>query len=300
GAESETAKPADRKGKRSGADKPPPKNSEAALFSNPYEALDQIAAQAAKEAPARAITEKGNVPAHHTGEEFRDPFDPDFQHGQFQQGKIGGETGKKDDGAATTAKSDGDKSEPSHAKAETAREGSDNDKRELSPARADKGHEAERDRDSKRADLKRDIQDAVARAGFSIIPGIDVQATRDGLLISITDQYNFEMFGIASARPKPELVVLMEKIGGIIAKRPEHLVIRGHTDGRPFRSRDYDNWRLSTARAQMANYMLVRSGVTEARVDRIEGHADHDLRVRDDPLAAPNRRIEILLEDSKP
>jgi hypothetical protein len=28
-------------------------------------------------------------------------------------------------------------------------------------------------------------------------------------------------------------------------------VVRGHTDGRPFRSETYDNWRLSTARAQI-------------------------------------------------
>jgi flagellar motor protein MotB len=32
--------------------------------------------------------------------------------------------------------------------------------------------------------------------------------------------------------------------------------VRGHTDAHPYRSRTYDNWRLSSARAQMAYYML--------------------------------------------
>jgi chemotaxis protein MotB len=89
--------------------------------------------------------------------------------------------------------------------------------------------------------------------------------------------------------------VLMEKIGKILLGRPEHIVLRGHTDGRQFRSEDYDNWRLSTARAQMAYYMLVRGGIPDVRIDRIEGHADHDLKIVDQPLAAENRRIEVLL-----
>jgi chemotaxis protein MotB len=49
----------------------------------------------------------------------------------------------------------------------------------------------------------------------------------------------------------------------------------------------------------MAYYMLVRGGVAEARVERIEGHADHDLKVVERPLAAENRRIEILLLKDK-
>ena len=70
--------------------------------------------------------------------------------------------------------------------------------------------------------------------------------------------------------------------------------MRGHTDGRPFRSETYDNWRLSSARAQMASYALVRAGIDERRLERIEGYADRMPR-NPDPKAAENRRIEILL-----
>ena len=42
--------------------------------------------------------------------------------------------------------------------------------------------------------------------------------------------------------------------------------------------------------------MLVRAGLDEKRVLSITGYADRKLKVRDDPYADANRRIEILLE----
>jgi chemotaxis protein MotB len=53
------------------------------------------------------------------------------------------------------------------------------------------------------------------------------------------------------------------------------------------------------SRAQIAYHMLIRGGVKENRVDRIEGHADRDLLNPSDPTAAQNRRIEILLKVPK-
>jgi len=105
------------------------------------------------------------------------------------------------------------------------------------------------------------------------------------------------MFAIGSAEPKPEVVGVLAAVAEILAEREGSIVIRGHTDARPFRSRDYDNWRLSTARAHMAYYMLVRGGFDEARISRVEGYADRMLKLPDDPEAAENRRIEILLRE---
>ncbi len=103
------------------------------------------------------------------------------------------------------------------------------------------------------------------------------------------------MFAVASVQPRPELVVAMEKIGNVLEKRPEKIIIRGHTDARPYRSGTYDNWRLSSDRANVAHYMLARGGVDEKRFERIEGYANTELKLPDDPKAAANRRIEILL-----
>jgi len=150
------------------------------------------------------------------------------------------------------------------------------------------------------AQLEAAIKQAVSDSLPGIVPNIDVVATPDGVLISLTDDYEFGMFAIASAEPRPAMIVVMDKVAKILLARSEPLVIRGHTDRRPYRTATYDNWRLSAARAHMAYVMLARSGVDEKRFERIEGHADRSLRVAQDPEAAQNRRIEILLRKQTP
>jgi chemotaxis protein MotB len=131
-------------------------------------------------------------------------------------------------------------------------------------------------------------------------PQLDVQATEEGILISLTDRQNFSMFAIGSAEPQRRVLRMMEAIAASLQNLQGAIVVRGHTDGRPYRSATYDNWRLSSARAQMAYYMLIRGGLPERRFERVEGYADHRLREPSHPLAAENRRIEILLREAKP
>ena len=121
-------------------------------------------------------------------------------------------------------------------------------------------------------------------------PQLDVQATEDGILISLTDRQNFAMFAIGSAEPQSRVLHMMEAIAASLQNLQGAIVVRGHTDARPYRSATYDNWRLSSARAQMAYYMLIRGGLPEKRFERVEGYADHHLRDSSHPLAAENRR----------
>ncbi|WP_370674101.1 MotB family protein [Pleomorphomonas sp. PLEO] len=144
--------------------------------------------------------------------------------------------------------------------------------------------------------LGHDIQAAVGNIGPT--PGIEVSAAPEGLLVTLMDEQKFGMFAVGSAEPEPELIRTIDAIGKLIEKRPGKIVVRGHTDARPFRSKDYDNWRLSTARAHMAYYMLVRGGVPETRFEKIEGYADHWLKNAGDPEAPENRRIEILIRET--
>ncbi|MBZ9977727.1 OmpA family protein, partial [Mesorhizobium sp. BR-1-1-10] len=95
--------------------------------------------------------------------------------------------------------------------------------------------------------------------------------------------------------PPRELVLAMEKIGRIVNGQKGTISINGHTDARPFRGASYDNWRLSTARAHSAYYMLVRGGVDERRITEVAGFADRQPKDAADPLSAANRRIEILM-----
>lgn len=124
---------------------------------------------------------------------------------------------------------------------------------------------------------------------------LDVVPNGNGVAVILSDKGVNGMFNIGSARPTPELVKAMEKIGAVVAKHEHTIEISGHTDGRKFQSADYDNWRLSSARAQMAYYMLVRGGMKEAQVERIIGEAAVRLKIPEDPYAAANRRIEVFL-----
>jgi chemotaxis protein MotB len=131
-------------------------------------------------------------------------------------------------------------------------------------------------------------------------PDLDIKQTKEGVLISLTDNLKFDMFDVGSVKPRREVILLMEKIAAAVRAFPGKIVIRGHTDARRYRNGGNDNWRLSAARAQMAYYMLVRAGVPEGAVERIEGHADRALKNRLEPESAENRRIEILLRVDAP
>ena len=127
------------------------------------------------------------------------------------------------------------------------------------------------------------------------MPTVDVRAVRDGLLISLMDDTKSSMFAQGSAEPTPATVRLLGELAVAIGKARGAVVVRGHTDARPFKSRTYDNSRLSAARAQMAYYMLVRGGVPESRIEHIEGYGASKPLSGMDPKAPENRRIEILL-----
>jgi chemotaxis protein MotB len=148
--------------------------------------------------------------------------------------------------------------------------------------------------------LQSAIADALSDIKAGAGPAAEVRQVEEGLLISLTDDASFGMFAVGSAEPRPELVRVIDKIGPLIAKRRGMIIVRGHTDNRPYKSDNYDNWRLSTARAQMAYYMLVRSGVDAQRIEHVEGYADRRPKLQSDPAAAQNRRIEILIREKRP
>ena len=166
---------------------------------------------------------------------------------------------------------------------------------EKPPAKADKPQvQAEKTTQADAAKLQSAITAVLATFGAAH-PVAEVRETAEGLLINLTDDANYGMFANGSAEPTPGLVRTLDKITPMIAQNRGQVVLRGHTDARVFRTAEYDNWRLSTARAHMAYHMLVRGGLDAARVERIEGYADRRPKNQSDPLAAQNRRIEILI-----
>lgn len=127
---------------------------------------------------------------------------------------------------------------------------------------------------------------------------IELSQNSNGALITLSERSNNSMFNIGSAKPTRTLVQVMGEIGKIIGDKTGRLTISGHTDGRQYKSRNYDNWRLSTDRAHMAYYMLIKGGVPKSAFEKIEGHADANLKKIDDPNASENRRIEVFIRKS--
>jgi len=300
------------------------------IFKNPYGILAQLAGQASDGAPpghskkGLAIIEIAE-PGRKGGEAFRDPFDPfawksvpepdkkaaakEAAKEEVAAEKVAKETAKiietlpKQPVAAAPAKSPEAKvippsppvavpaKEAAVAPAKPAVDAKPETKKETKPAEAD----------TKTAiAVRQQLMQKMNQSAPAHNPTLEVKQTKEGVLISLTDSLSFDMFAVGSAEPRPQLVVLMEKVAGTLRDYKGKFVIRGHTDSRPFRNADNDNWRLSTARAQMAYYMLVRAGVDENSVERIEGYADRSLKFPEAPESAGNRRIEILLKVDQP
>ena len=169
-----------------------------------------------------------------------------------------------------------------------------------SPGEASKSlaadHRASTIRAEDAAEFEKEVLQRLGRPLDDLAPALDIRATGEGILISLTDKHLFGMFKTGSAEPEAQLIELVNAIAGVLNDHPGKIIIRGHTDSRPYKNKKYDNWQLSTARAHMAQYMLTRGGLDDARIHRVEGLADREPRVPGDPDAAENRRVDILLE----
>nr|WP_319483288.1 MotB family protein [uncultured Cohaesibacter sp.] len=128
---------------------------------------------------------------------------------------------------------------------------------------------------------------------------LTITTSGNDILINVSDSADYGMFAIGSSEPTARSIKLLERIAHSLGQIRGDIIIRGHTDGRPFRSGTSDNWNLSTARAHMARFMLIRGGLDEHRLLRVEGYADRALKHPDNPEADDNRRIEILVQPIK-
>jgi chemotaxis protein MotB len=145
-----------------------------------------------------------------------------------------------------------------------------------------------------------EVQSAMRRLGISGGPALDVTIEGNNIVMSLTDTAAFGMFAVGSAEPNELLVRLMQGLTPMLVAHSDKIILRGHTDSRPFRGDPRsNNWRLAMSRAEAAYAILLRAGVDEARFERIEAHADRKPKIAKDTQAAANRRIEIIMRRSE-
>jgi chemotaxis protein MotB len=144
-------------------------------------------------------------------------------------------------------------------------------------------------------ELREQVEIQVAGLRDRIDLGFKVEVTSEGILLVLEDRSAKSMFAIGSAQPNPALIEIIGGIGGLLSSRDGAVIVRGHTDGRLFRNRKYDNWQLSTDRAHMASYMLIRGGFPETRIMRIEGYGSSKPVMEKEFMLDANRRVEFLV-----
>ena len=122
-----------------------------------------------------------------------------------------------------------------------------------------------------------------------------VEVTPEGLRIQIVDEERQPMFATGSTVLSDRARALLSKAVPVLLRLPEPVSIAGHTDAAPYRGGDRTNWDLSADRANAVRRLLADSGMPEARITGVAGHASREPLVAADPLAAANRRVAILL-----
>ena len=172
---------------------------------------------------------------------------------------------------------------------------------------ADAGHpgpteselRAERARQEKAAfeQAAQQIRDAVKDdpALAELARQLAIDMTPEGLRIQIMDEVQLPMFATGSADPNDRARLLLRKIVPVLARLTQAISISGHTDSAPFPSPGRTNWELSAERANATRRLLVEGGLPDGRFRTVTGHADRDPLQPNEPLAAANRRISILV-----
>lgn len=162
--------------------------------------------------------------------------------------------------------------------------------------------------DAKFEELQNDILQAIQSSPDldQLQQSVIFEETPEGLHIQIIDQEGQPMFQSGRAEMIGATEELMTNLGESLAELPNKVVISGHTDAVPFAdSANYDNWDLSSDRANATRRVFVGTGVSQDRIVRVSGLADTDLLVPENPKDPSNRRISIMvqyktLEDVEP
>jgi chemotaxis protein MotB len=103
-------------------------------------------------------------------------------------------------------------------------------------------------------------------------------------------------FGSGSPEPSSTGKELIQQLAAQLGKLPNDVMVEGHTDAKAFAGKpDYSNWELSTDRANAARRVMEENGLRPGQVIQVRGFAAHNLRDKDDPEAARNRRVSVIV-----
>jgi chemotaxis protein MotB len=130
---------------------------------------------------------------------------------------------------------------------------------------------------------------------------VQFSVTGEGLRVEMLETERGMFFESGSPKPSETGDELIRRMGEELGRLPNDLLIEGHTDARPYAgAKGYTNWELSADRANAARRLMEASGVRPGQVAQVRGFADRQLRQKDAPDAASNRRISVIVKYQKP
>ena len=126
---------------------------------------------------------------------------------------------------------------------------------------------------------------------------IEVTVTPDGLRIELLESESGMFFETGKPVPTAAGADLLARLAKELGSLPNNILIEGHTDSRPYAGDgSYTNWELSADRANSARRIMQEHGLRPQQVVQVRGYADTQLRRPNQPEAASNRRISVIVQ----
>ena len=140
-------------------------------------------------------------------------------------------------------------------------------------------------------DIKNALQPLIAQGKVKLLE------TSRGVTIEINDSI---LFPPGQAGLQPASINAMQAIAQVLAASDFPITIEGHTDNVPISTPQFpSNWELSANRANASRREMISGGMDENKVLRIVGLSSTVLFDKNDPLNSVNRRISIVVLNSK-
>ncbi len=149
--------------------------------------------------------------------------------------------------------------------------------------------------------LRESLQSAMQEMPEQLKDQVKMTVTSEGLRVELMETEKGMFFDSGSPDPSKNGQDVLAKLAQQLATMENTVMIEGHTDSRPVKGRNgYSNWELSGDRANAARRFMQESGLRPDQVKQVRGFADQALMKKDDPGAANNRRVSIIVQYNKP
>jgi chemotaxis protein MotB len=128
-----------------------------------------------------------------------------------------------------------------------------------------------------------------------------IEATRDGVNVSLMDQDGRSMFPEGSVHPYERTRRVLVALAPTLSRLQNRLSVTGHTAAaRSGAVRAVDSWSITAGRAIAVREILSGAGFPNDRFTFVAGRADTEPVFPDNPYLAPNQRVTITLINEAP